>query len=598
LAIDPSTSLQMPAAAFVVQLITWPVVAALVIRAARGRASRVAWIVVVLVSAYGVSTLLESGSMVSNALIAVANSSLIALFGLYPDGHPTPRWIVVPVAAGVALQGIDVLSSFSLEQAPWWPWHILTIWVVTLVGGQLYRYRRRSSVDERERTRWPVLAMLAVVLSFTLTSIVNPGLGLGAERLGSLAVLLLALPGLGFALGLLAPSGINVDIALRWCVLIGGASVSLAAGILAMLGALRALGVESESRTWATAILAAAVAIPVAAAWRRIADGVVFGRRTRPLQALAELGSQLGKVADPRDVPATIVSAVTDSLSVGGARLLIDGALVARTGDASHEESFPIVHAGHTMGTLAVSPRPGDTRLSALDRTVVERMCERAAAALHGAHLLGELADARARVVIAREDERRRLRRDLHDDLAPMLAALGIKAALVERFSRDADERAAEAASELAGHLEASSRQVRAIAYNLRPPILDDRGLVAAVQESVVTGGAPVVHLEAPNEPLELPAAVEACALRIIQEAVLNVRRHAGASRCDVTISKEPDALCLEIVDDGVGFADSQPRGVGIRSMMERAAEIGGRATISSRPGLGTRVSVRLALGR
>ena len=94
-------------------------------------------------------------------------------------------------------------------------------------------------------------------------------------------------------------------------------------------------------------------------------------------------------------------------------------------------------------------------------------------------------------MVIAREDERRRLRRDLHDDLAPTLAGLGLSAAVVETFSRAGDPRAADAATDLAGRLQGASRQVRDIAYNLRPPVLDDRGLVAAIEETIATGGPP-----------------------------------------------------------------------------------------------------------
>jgi signal transduction histidine kinase len=191
------------------------------------------------------------------------------------------------------------------------------------------------------------------------------------------------------------------------------------------------------------------------------------------------------------------------------------------------------------------------------------------------------------------------LRRDLHDDLAPTLAGLGLSAAVVERFSRAGDRRAADAATDLAGQLQGASRQVRDIAYNLRPPVLDDRGLVAAIEDTIATtGGPPQVRVVAPSGRLELPAAVEACALRIIQEAVTNVRRHAAASSCEVRIVVEPDALSIEVVDDGIGFAEPRRSGIGIRSMMERASEIGGSVSVSSEAGLCTRVSVRLPVAQ
>ncbi len=139
---------------------------------------------------------------------------------------------------------------------------------------------------------------------------------------------------------------------------------------------------------------------------------------------------------------------------------------------------------------------------------------------------------------------------------------------------------------------------MRDIAYNLRPPVLDDRGLVATIEETIATGGPPRVHVVAPTDRLKLPAAVEACALRIIQEAVVNVRRHAAASCCEVRIVPEPDALRIEIVDDGVGFTEPRRAGIGMRSMTERASEIGGSVSFRSEAGRGTRVSVRLPVNR
>jgi hypothetical protein len=203
------------AAALLVQLVTWPLVAALCWRAARGRVSPVAWVVVVLLVAYAATTLVETTAVAwSRGLFAVMGVTVVLLFGLYPDGRFTPRWIVVPVSIEIALQAIDVASGFALEAQPWWPWHFLV--TLGLLGGQVYRYRRRSSVEERERTRWPMLAVLAMVFAYTLWAIVFVGLGLDRESQPPLAVLLTVLPGVGFALGLLAPRWLNVDVALRW----------------------------------------------------------------------------------------------------------------------------------------------------------------------------------------------------------------------------------------------------------------------------------------------------------------------------------------------------------------------------------------------
>jgi signal transduction histidine kinase len=585
------------AAQLLVQLVTWPLVAALCWRAARGKTSPVAWVVVVLLVAYAATTLVETSAVAwSRGLFAVMGVTVVLLFGLYPDGRFTPRWIVVPVSIEIALQAIDVASGFALEAQPWWPWHFLVTF--GLLGGQVYRYRRRSSVEERERTRWPMFAVLAMMFAYTLWAIVGVGLGLDQESGSSLAVLLTVLPGVGFALGLLAPNWLNVDVALRWCLLLGCSSITLGTTILATMALGEGLGASAQERTWGAAALAAALTIPVVGVSRRAADRFVFGRRPSPLRALEELGTRLAQLADPRDVPETVLGAVTESLAVGGARLLVGDTVQAEVGTATFEEQFPITYRDERLATLAVSPRPGETALIARDRSVITRIGALAGPALHGARLVNELVEARARVVIAREDERRRLRRDLHDDLAPTLAGLGLSAAVVEKFSRAGDRRAADVATDLAGRLQGASRQVRDIAYNLRPPVLDDRGLVATIEERIATGGPPRVTVVAPTDRLDLSAAVEACALRIIQEAVINVRRHAAASCCEVSIIPEPDALRIEIVDDGIGFTEPRRAGIGMRSMTERASEIGGSVSFRSEAGRGTRVSVRLPVNR
>jgi signal transduction histidine kinase len=444
-----------------------------------------------------------------------------------------------------------------------------------------------------------MLAVLAMVFAYTLWAIVWLGLGLEPERgTSSLAMLLTVLPGVGFALGLLAPNWLNVDVALRWCLLLGCSSIALGATILASVALGEELGASTQERSWGAAALAAALTIPVVGLSRRAADRFVFGRRPSPLRALEELGTRLAQLADPRDVPDTVLDAVTESLAVGGARLLVDATVRAEVGTATFEEQFPITYRDERLAILAVSPRPGETALIARDRSVITRIGALAGPALHGARLVNELVEARARVVIAREDERRRLRRDLHDDLAPTLAGLGLSAAVVEKFSRAGDRRAADAATDLAGRLQGASRQVRDIAYNLRPPVLDDRGLVATIEETIATGDRPRVKVVAPADRLDLSAAVEACALRIIQEAVLNVRRHAAASSCDVSIIPEPDTLRIEIVDDGIGFTEPRRSGIGMRSMTERATEIGGSVSFRSEAGRGTRVSVRLPVNR
>jgi len=587
------------AVAILVQVVNWPLAALVVWRAAARRVPLAAGlgVAVLLVAAAVAAWDPASEAVFARVAVVVVNSSLAVLLAVYPDGRPVPRWIAVAAGLEVALQAGNLVSGLQWEEQPWWPAHFLVTWAALLLGGQLYRYVRRSSVDERERTRWPLLGLAVVVLAFTLWSIAA-GAGVASSDATWFANLLLAVPAPLFAVGLLAPRVLRVDrmlrLVLRWGLW------SIAVGAVAWAVAVVTAALDPTAAAWLTGVGTAVVALPAALGARRLADLVVYGRRADPLRTLEQLGGRLEASVDPREVPAEIVATVTQALGVTGATLRGGPTLEATAGDPSAGEpgepaEFPIRYQGELLATLIVHPRAADSRLTAHDRTVIEQVCRQAAPALHGARVLGELIDARSRVVRAREEERKRLRRDLHDELAPTFAGLGLSAAAVEALARAGDERASDAAALLVTGLHAATRQLRDVAYDLRPPVLDDRGLVAAVEDRVATAGAvPVVRLDAPRGRLDLPAAVELAALRIVQEAVMNVRRHAAASECVVSIHMDGDALEVVVADDGRGLPAQRRDGVGFRSMCERAEEVGGTLRVGRRHGTGTVVEAVL----
>jgi signal transduction histidine kinase len=143
--------------------------------------------------------------------------------------------------------------------------------------------------------------------------------------------------------------------------------------------------------------------------------------------------------------------------------------------------------------------------------------------------------------------------------------------------------------------------EIRRLVYELRPPALDELGLVGAIRECTdrfsMTGGTDglAVSLDAPPELPALPAAIEVAALRIVQEAIANVARHSGARSCRVRVSVTM-TLAVDVEDDGIGLSPGHRLGVGLESMRERAAEVGGRCTITSQPGGGTLVHASLPL--
>ena len=208
------------------------------------------------------------------------------------------------------------------------------------------------------------------------------------------------------------------------------------------------------------------------------------------------------------------------------------------------------------------------------------------------------LATSRRRIVAAREEERMRLRRDLHDGLGPTLAALGLK---VDRARAEATTDPAAVGpllDEIRLDLRGALAQIRGLARDLRPPGLDALGLVDALRQQLATIGGPdgpVVEIDA-TDIGPLPPAIEVAAYRIVVEAVTNAVRHADAGHCRVSLARDRDALVIRVADDGRGIA-AGPVGVGTRAMYERAAEVGGELLVAASPDGGTVVSASLPVG-
>lgn len=188
---------------------------------------------------------------------------------------------------------------------------------------------------------------------------------------------------------------------------------------------------------------------------------------------------------------------------------------------------------------------------------------------------------------------------------APTLAALGLAAATVGELIPTDPKKAAAVNEEVQAEIRGTVGEVRRPVYDLRPPTLDELGLAEAIRQRAARynasgeSGGLEVKVEASGLPPELPAAVEVAAYRITQEALMNVFRHAGADTCTVRLScpgSPGRALAIEVIDDGVGLPERREAGVGLRSMHERAAELGGSCTVERAVPTGTRIFARLPL--
>jgi len=258
--------------------------------------------------------------------------------------------------------------------------------------------------------------------------------------------------------------------------------------------------------------------------------------------------------------------------------------------EPSHALTFPVLYKSEEVGLLLVVP-DDDHQPTGEERHLLAAIARGAGSAAQVVRQEHDLQLARERLVLAREEERRRLRRNLHDTIGPTLAALSLRAGSVRNLIEQDLPTAQEQLNELRELIHVVITDIRRVVYNLRPPALDELGMLPAIQEQAgqsSTGGLQV-SVHAPDQMPPLSAAVEVATYRIVMEALTNVERHAHARHCRISLSVD-DQVSIEVVDDGVGLLPNHRAGVGIASMRERVAELGGSCTIESPAEGGTRV--------
>jgi signal transduction histidine kinase len=251
-----------------------------------------------------------------------------------------------------------------------------------------------------------------------------------------------------------------------------------------------------------------------------------------------------------------------------------------------------VTHSGRRVGAIAydrVLLRDAEPVRSVAQVVGLALDHERLAAELRAS--ARELRASRARLAEAADGERRRIARDLHDGAQQRLVLLAIES---DRLRRSADEPEAvrRAALELRQGLDHAVTDIRRLVQGIVPPLLAERGLRAAAEE--LAAGAPIpVSLDADPGELEAPAHIESAGYFVISEGLVNIVKHAQATRASVSLHRRDGMLRIEVADDGVGGAD-RTRGTGIDGLADRVAAVGGRFDVDSAPGHGTRLRVEL----
>lgn len=530
------------------------------------------------------------------------------LFLLFPDGRLlSHRWRPLAwLAAGIAVVGLvsGMLEATFLTDAANLPFVDPPVTAADSVAAPVFdgflaangavllasaaacmlRFRRSQTV-ERLQLKWLAYAVAVTVLALPV-SLLLIGDGRGFAVAATLIPAAAAMAILRYRL-------YDIDVIVRRSLVYG----TLTLFVLLVYGAVVAIAQTLAFALPAAALVAVGL-VPVRDAVQRAIGRLLYGERDDPYAALAGLSRRLELVIAPEEVLTVIAETVATSLKLPYVAIeLADDRIAATSGEAAeHCLRIPLSYQGAAVGALVLAPRAGETGFARSDRRLLDDLARQTGIAVHAVALTSALQRSRERLVTAREEERRRLRRDLHDGLGPMLAALVLELDVASRSVASDPAAAAAMLSRLREELQQVIVEIRRLVYALRPPALDDLGLLGALREHAQRlDGGTRVSLDLPDSLPPLPAAVEVAAYRIALEALTNVARHAAATTCTLRLSTT-GGLELEVCDDGRGLPTLPRAGVGLSSMRERAAEVGGACSIEPAGAHGTRIRASLPL--
>ena len=582
------------------------------------------------------------------SLFFLGQVSFLTFFYLFPSGRFVPHWTLWCALLYVVYWVVWIFFQEGLASGT--PGYLFLLFLLTAVIAQVYRYRSVSTRAERQQTKWVVfgfaLAILLLIFTrlifFLLPSdlnnspVVNYLLGGGSVYLSFMLIPIF------IGIALLRAQLFDIDLIIKRTLVYGvltACVVGIYVLVVGYLGALFRTGSNLVISLLATGLVAVLFQ-PLRELLQRAVNRLLYGQRDEPYRVISRLGQRLEATVAPDAALSVIVETVAQALKLPYAAIslksiaatnsdlaskagmqgsvlqqdeefAIAASYVAKTGEASLAGTLPprpetllhlpLLYQSEQVGELLLAPRSRGDSFTPADRRLLDDLARQVGIAAHAVQLTADLQQSRERLVTAREEERRRLRRDLHDGLGPTLAALNLQAGAVRTLIPRDPAEATALVTEWRGTLRTVIADIRRLVYDLRPPALDELGLIGAIREQAAqystqagTNGVQMV-VEAPDRLPPLPAAVEVAVYRIALEALTNVARHAQARACHVRLWLD-DALRLEVTDNGIGLSEEHRAGVGMLSMRERAEELGGSCSIELALPRGTRVYARLPL--
>lgn len=464
--------------------------------------------------------------------------------------------------------------------------------------------------DQRARMRLMVYLAAALLLVFPVQFALAARYGadepLWLRLFGGLIILLMAMMPVSVVIGIIRHHLFDLDIVVRRSVVYGALSLVIAAAYVALAaapGLTFGSSIPVELAVLVT-IIAAVAFQPVRRWLEKLADRLVFGERVNRYLLLTRFGAQLEQTVELDELLPRLAGTVHRGLASRWVRVTLPGAS-AVNGDPVGEAALtvPLGRRGEVVGQIECGPKDGGYEPS--DRELLATLAGQAATAIANVQLTARLADqveelarSRARIVAAQDAERRRIERNIHDGAQQQVVALIMKL----RLARNQIGRGDRPSDEVLDELQADARELladlRELAHGIHPPVLGDRGLVAAVEARVDRLPLRVVVHAAPAlRDHRLATDVEGAAYFVICEALSNVVKHSAASAADIDMSTVDGHLVVLVHDNGIGLAAQPSGGHGLTNLRDRVEALGGELRVNGEPGEGTSVRAELPIG-
>ncbi len=590
------------------------------------------------------ATIARDGELPGAGLaLAIESPSWVAFIGLsgfllllFPDGHlPSRRWRWFARACGVGLTLLFLLILVSPDQGDDYglpqlenpltvpaldPYADALVALVvfaplTIVGGAVAvigRLRRTTDPVQRRQLRW--LAWAAGVIAFTYVMAFAPQAVLGAEEgsrlgdiFGTVAVMTFLLIPITIGIAVLRYRLYDIDFVIRKTVVIAVVVAFIAFVYVAVVAGVGAL-VGGQRSPLLSALAAAIVALifqPLRARARRFADRVVYGKRATPYEVMTTFGGQLAGTYSSDDVLPRLARVLGEG--VGAERAIVwlrvedelrPVATWPTDSDLARSDDFraKVHHTGEELGALSVA-MPANDPMDPNKETLVRDLAAQAGLVLSNVRLteelrarLDDLQAAQKRLVAAQDEERRKLERNIHDGAQQQLVALAVKARLARTLTERDPAKAAEMLAQIEGETQDALDDLRDLARGIYPPLLADKGLVAALEAQARKSPIPVtVDADGVDR---LPQDIEAAVYFSVLEGLQNVAKYAQATSASVSFERSNGELRFSVHDDGRGFDPSETGyGTGLQGIADRLGALDGRLEVESAPGNGATLS-------